>query len=221
MERHISRTQLLRLELEYFFSSFDKKEIEDIIIAWLVITFSFAYINVGFSKNLGVWFLISAVGVGTGFIVHEMMHKFQAIKYDYPAHFVMFPLGLGITLFSALFLRVIFALPGATIFTPRRYDQFTRSFIEKYGRISLAGPLSNIFFGAIFFILFVVFSYNSFLVLLFLYSSYINFYLAAFNLLPIGFFGLDGYKVFVWSKKIWILSFLASVIPTVILFFII
>ncbi len=221
MERRISRTKLLRLELEYFFSSFDKKELEDIVIAWLVITFSFAYINAGFSRALGFWFLVSAVGVGTGFVVHEMMHKFEAIKYDYPAHFVMFPLGLAITLFSALFLHIIFAFPGATIFVPRRYEQYSPRFIERYGKISLAGPMSNILFGVMFFLLSVLLSFNIIASTIFIYSSFINFYLAAFNLLPIGFFSLDGYKVFMWDKRIWLLSFLAAVIPTALLFILI
>lgn len=218
-KRKISRIQLLRIELEYFFSSFDKREIEDILIAWFVISFSFAYLlhpffDIRFLTSLE----ISAIAVGFGFIIHEMMHKFVAISYDYPARFVAWPMGLFFTLFSALLFRFIFALPGATIFTPRRYEMFTgHKFKEKYGKISLAGPVSNIVLGGIFLIV-LLFAPNAFIATLGYYGAFVNFYLSAFNMLPIPFLSLDGYKVWDWNKLIWAGVFVLSVIATGILY---
>ncbi|MCW1291684.1 MAG: M50 family metallopeptidase [Candidatus Parvarchaeota archaeon] len=222
--RKLSRLELLRLELDYFFASFTKKEIFDIFIAWLALTFSFSFIfdrNI-LSYNFIEYFIISAISVGLGFIIHELMHKFKAISYDYPAHFVASYQGLILTVFTAFILRIIFALPGATVFTPRSRWFLDKDFIEKYGKISLYGPLSNIVFGFIF-ILLLFFVYplikSSFLLKLSLEGAFINFYLSAFNLIPLGgVIGLDGWKVFRWNKAAWALTFFLSAGMTILIY---
>jgi Zn-dependent protease len=46
----------------------------------------------------------------------------------------------------------------------------------------------------------------------------INALLAFFNLIPWGFF--DGFKVFQWNKKVWIIAFISSILLFVLTFFV-
>lgn len=97
-------------------------------------------------------------------------------------------------------------------------------FTQRYGVISFAGPAINLIFGFVFLLLFYLFMFflpyigvstvTIFVALVFGLGTFINFYLAAFNLLPLGnpnSIALDGAKVFRWNKKYWAASFGVSV----------
>ena len=52
-------------------------------------------------------------------------------------------------------------------------------------------------------------------------GTFISFYLAAFNMLPLGsasFIGLDGYKVWRWNKIYWVIFFVIPVAMTVLIY---
>ena len=146
-------------------------------------------------------FLAALLSVGTGVALHEIMHKVVAERHGYWAEFRASLPGLGLT-FVLAFLGVIFGAPGATYIsgpvTP-----------EEDGRISAAGPLTNIGIGVLSLVAAVVVApaagaeFLPFLLyVLFVIIASVNLSLAAFNMLPFG--PLDGAKVWRWSKVLWL-----------------
>jgi Zn-dependent protease len=136
---------------------------------------------------------ISLVAVGPGFVLHEMSHKFTARRYGYWAEFRVWPLGLILALITSMF-GFIFAAPGATYISGQNITH------SENGKISIAGPLTNVAV-ALAFVPFLVVGGNSFWGYLGSYGVYINVFLALFNMLPV--MPLDGAKVFGWSKLRW------------------
>ncbi|MCS7138597.1 MAG: site-2 protease family protein [Crenarchaeota archaeon] len=137
--------------------------------------------------------------VGTGFISHELAHKFTAMKYGYLSEFRLWPLGLIIALSSSLLTlgSLIFAAPGATYVIPR-YPTYELSGIDekkRMGLISLAGPLSNMLWAIIFYFLSWLDGPLSDI------GFHVNLWLAIFNMIPLG--DLDGRKIMTWNFTIW------------------
>lgn len=184
---------------------FTANEIRDLIIAFVVISLSFAIVQGGRDPSLVLNILpIVMVGVGTGFILHELGHKFVSMKYGYWAEFKLWPQGLIFALLSS-FLGFVFAAPGA-VYTYANYMND-----EINGKISIAGPIVNIIIALIFLAICVVvyptvfFSETSLLIFLVCSVGYtINSFLATFNLIPFG--NLDGSKVLTWNAGIWVVT---------------
>ena len=164
---------------------FTGKEIRDLIISFIVIALGFTilYSNGDYS-NIGLVFPIVMIGVGAGFIFHELGHKFVAMHYGYYAEYELWPTGLIIALVSSFF-GFIFAAPGAVVIYSNGMEKKTN------GIISIAGPIVNIILGLIFFLILVslgdfAYTETGYLVALTcVLGTRINFFLAAFNLLPI------------------------------------
>ena len=184
---------------------FTGKEIRDLIISFIVIALGFTilYSNGDYS-NIGLVFPIVMIGVGAGFIFHELGHKFVAMHYRYYAEYELWPTGLIIALVSSFF-GFIFAAPGAVVIYSNGMEKKTN------GIISIAGPIVNIILGLIFFLILVslgdfAYTETGYLVALTcVLGTRINFFLAAFNLLPIP--PLDGSKVMAWSVPVWLITF--------------
>ena len=83
--------------------------------------------------------------------------------------------------------------------------------LDEMGKISIAGPITNIIFSIAF--LGVALVPSNFQVLFFL-AALLNGFIALFNLIPMGI--LDGYKIFSWNKTVWGLAFAASAVLTAI-----
>jgi Zn-dependent protease len=115
-------------------------EIRELTIAWLAISFAFA---VGFSGFTFQGMLISLFTIGAAFILHELAHKLVAQSYGCWAEFRMDATML-IFMVVIAFMGVVFAAPGAVMI----YGFITR---EQNGKISLAGPLTNVMLAAAFF----------------------------------------------------------------------
>jgi Zn-dependent protease len=184
---------------------FTKREIKDLIIAWFVISIAFAILFSGYNSILTysffLKFIFSGITVGIGFLFHELMHKYFAQKYGLPAEFYAFyPMLLFALLFS--FFGFIFAAPGAVVINGRTTK-------EKSGKISLAGPMTNIVLAIIFLIPSLIFSKG--IIKTFLIQGIsINSFLALFNLVP--FRPFDGKDVYDWSKIIYIITVLLSIV---------
>ena len=184
---------------------FTKKEIRDLIISFIVIALGFTilYSNGDYS-HIGIVFPVVMIGVGAGFIFHELGHKFVAMHYGYYAEYELWPTGLIIALVSSFF-GFIFAAPGAVVIYSQGMEEKTN------GLISIAGPLVNIALGLIFFLIlgslgdFVYTEAGAIVYLICVLGTRINFFLAAFNLLPIP--PLDGSKVMAWSVPVWLITF--------------
>lgn len=192
---------------------FTTSEVRDLIIAFFVISLCFAIANSGRDVNAILSILpIVMVGVGAGFILHELGHKFVSMKYGYWAEFKLWPEGLLFALVTSFF-GVVFAAPGA-VYTYANYMTD-----EINGKISIAGPIINIVLALIFLAIATAIypsaiqTETSALIFIVCALGYsINSFLAAFNLLPIG--NLDGSKVLRWNAGIWIITIAIAGIMT-------
>ena len=184
---------------------FTGKEIRDLIISFIVIALGFTilYSNGDYS-HVTLIFPVVMIGVGAGFIFHELGHKFVAMHYGYYAEYELWPTGLLIALVSSFF-GFIFAAPGAVVIYSNGMEEKTN------GIISIAGPIVNIILGLIFFLIlgslgdFIYTETGAIVYLICVLGTRINFFLAAFNLLPIP--PLDGSKVMAWSVPVWLITF--------------
>ena len=194
---------------------FTRNEIRDLLIAFAVLSICFAISNVGLDPfGIASIFPIVMIGVGAGFLLHEIGHKFVSMKYGYWAEFKLWPLGLVIAFVTA-FLGFVFAAPGAVnTYADQMSDEIN-------GRIAIAGPMTNMGLALVFIIIAALiypFSIHSQIVhLIYLICTVgysVNSYLAAFNLLP--FATLDGTKVMKWSVLIWFVVFAIAAVMTLL-----
>lgn len=176
---------------------FGRQEIIQIFIAVAALTFAFFMIYYRMVNNSSLYVItfllaVSAIAVITGFLFHELMHKFLAQRYGAWAEFRIFPLGLLLAVFSA-FLGFVFAAPGAVYIQGRISD-------KQNGMISAAGPLMNLAIGSVCTFISLILPLSDVGLALQIIGS-INLFLAVFNLFPIP--PLDGSKVLKWNIGIY------------------
>ncbi len=179
-----------------------------ILISVITMSIAFAIVWTG-STNFNSAFLqtmgIIILTVGVGFIFHELAHKYVAIKYGAHARYQAWTLGLLLAIIMAFTVGFVFAAPGAVYIYGNNIDRV------KNGKISAAGPLTNLIIGLIFVIIGLAMPALTYITSL---GAGVNFFLGAFNMLP--FFPMDGQKIWHWDKRIWA----AIMAPLVILAFV-
>lgn len=179
------------------------RERRDLLIAWLAISVAFTLIFVRGMVSLDVlvfYFAMSLVTVGVAFVLHELAHKFAAMRYGYWAEFQKDNQMLLVAVVMAALVRVVFAAPGATYV----YGNATRT---ENGRISAAGPITNLLL-CIPFAALMLFGGGGLLALVGLVGLRINAMIATFNMLPISV--LDGRKVLAWNPAVFAVLMAAS-----------
>src|SRR3989344_6801471 len=113
-------------------------EIKDLLISWLIITaiFTILFTRSAISAQTIISnFIVSAVTVGAGFLLHEMGHKFMAQRYRC---FAEYRADIRMLLFALLisFTGIVFIAPGAVMISGHVDTR-------KNGIISMMWPLIN------------------------------------------------------------------------------
>lgn len=202
---------------------FGRAEIRHILLAIVVLTAAFA---IAFAGGVGAnptdllgFFVVAVVAVPTGFLLHELGHKVVAQRYGLLAEFRSWSFGLLLALLTAVLAAVIFAAPGAVVISGVVNRQ-------QNGRISAAGPFTNLVIGSFFLLLwYLLFQLGinfpiagQVTLLLFLVLvAFINLLLGAFNMIPIP--PLDGSKVIRWDLPTYFLLTIPLVALTAFLVF--
>jgi Zn-dependent protease len=186
---------------------FSSSELRDILISMLVIAGIFAYIIGGKNINSTIAYLpITLIAVGLGFVLHELAHKFVAIHYGFWAEYQLWVQGLILAVVVSIISNFIFAAPGAVYIHGEYISE------EQNGKISLAGPLTNIVLALIFLGLIPLFAGNEILLRICSIGFTINSFLALFNLIPFSI--LDGAKIFRWNPIVWALMAIVAFLMT-------
>jgi Zn-dependent protease len=140
-------------------------------------------------------------------LTHEMAHKIMAQRNGLWAEFRLTTWGVLLT-FVSVFLPFRMIAPGAMMISGSPNG-------EEIVKISLAGPLTNILLAAGILAVAIALPPSPFVSVLF-FAAYINAFLSIFNLIPFGI--LDGYKIFSFNKKAWLLAFIPSLVLTITAF---
>lgn len=167
-----------------------EKEIRDLLKAWIAISIAFA-IMMKSSLSLSFYqtFIVSLITVGTGFLLHELGHKFIAQRYGCFAEFRSFDQMLAMAILMS-FLGFLFAAPGAVMIT----GPVGKS---RNGKISAAGPVVNLALAFAFLALLFL-NPSGMIKIICIYGFMINSWLALFNMIPI--WNFDGVKILAWNK---------------------
>jgi Zn-dependent protease len=193
---------------------FSRVELTQLAVAVLALSAAFTVVNLNplyggipdfrlgsAIANAAFLFLAAFVSVASGVGLHEIMHKVVAERYGHWAEFRYSLQGL-LMAFVFAFLGFIFGAPGATYIS----GAVT---LDQNGKISAAGPATNIVLGIAFFSLAVavypvaLFGTAAGLAfIVFQYAASVNLILAGFNMIPV--MPLDGAKVWRWNKAAWI-----------------
>jgi Zn-dependent protease len=194
---------------------FSQKEINDLLLSWIVLSVAFAVFRRG-----GIFRLMSSPGaflempvyivqmliiVGTAFVLHELSHKYVAQNYNLWAEYRKWTGGLLMALFLSLTGFIFFAAPGAVMvgstgwITP-----------EIEAKTSIAGPASNIAVGIVALLVMTAGVFPLFLREL----ALINFFLAVFNLIPIP--PMDGSKILRYDMFMWLVAIGSAVVLLII-----
>ena len=171
-----------------------KEEVKDILIAWIAIAFVIAISFTGLNDGFFVGLVISLFTVGIAFVVHELSHKVVAQRMGYSAEFKKSTPMLVVSLILS-FLGTVFVAPGAVVIEGLGITN------SENGKISLAGPLSNLIMGFIAIIASFFVPAGGFSGILVLFA-FVNCIIGLFNMIP--FWVLDGKKVFSWDKKVYV-----------------
>ncbi len=191
-------------------------EILHMVISWLAVSYAFAVLllwsNLGrrpateeLFNGIANPFVISLSTVGISFLIHEMSHKIVAQRYGSWAEFRMSPIMLAIMLLLVYEFGFLFAAPGAVMIYGGHIGK------RENGRISLAGPLSNLLLG---FAFFPLLSETGVLYEIGRYGVIINVALALFNMIPFSVF--DGRKIWAWNKPVYLAVVIAALLLLVI-----
>ena len=203
-------------------------ELRDLLLSLIALVVAFSVLMNG-KRIPGLEIvLIIVVGVGTGFLLHEMAHKFVALHFGYFAEYRANMMGLIIAV-AASFVGFIFAAPGAVMISkpnapqefymqdPFGQEELKREIKRETLWISLAGPMTNIVLTAFFFLAQMFGPSSGLAAQAANFALIINLTLAAFNFLPFG--PLDGKKIFDSNRMVWLLVGLPTILLALPVYF--
>jgi Zn-dependent protease len=185
---------------------FSSKEMKHLTIAALLV------IGIGLSLGLFsnlfytdyVMLVTFTIILTISFFLHEIAHKIVAQREGLWAEFRLTLIGAILTLISIITPLFKIISPGAVMVAGF-------ADIKSIGKTSIAGPMTNITLSMMF--LAGTFLFPQQIQILAL-AAFFNAWIALFNLIPLGI--LDGFKIFQWNKKDWVLVFTSSLILMII-----
>ena len=203
-------------------------ELRDLLLSLVALVVAFCVLMNGKRIPDLETILIITMGVGTGFLLHEMAHKFVALHFGYFAEYRANRMGLLFAV-AASFAGFIFAAPGAVMISkPTATQEFYMQ--DSFGQeelrreikketlwISLAGPMTNIILTAFFVLVLMLTPSGRTTAQAANFPWFINLTLAAFNLLPVG--PLDGKKIFDSNRTVWLLVGLPTILLALPIYF--
>ena len=188
-------------------SAFAPGEVAQIAIAWIVLSLALSVTDIeGLFTGTGSVDDIAAafIAVATGFVLHEMGHKFVAMGRGYVAHFRIWAWGIALALITAIVSQgqFLFGAPGAVYIAPAAgavsFGAYAvgsrRNAVRDNTLISAAGPGTNLAFMLFFLLLIFILPTSGFWSTVANYGFTLNLGLGSFNMLPIP--PMDGYKIF-------------------------
>jgi Zn-dependent protease len=201
------------------------REILALSVAWVVlgVSFSTRYMYTGWLSNPTAFlevFLLTLLIIGTGFLGHELAHKFTAQRYGAWAEFKLWTVGAIMALVFAAIPpgTFVFAAPGAVYIASR--SSYIGDVMDRKtnGIISLVGPMVNVAAAVVAVSIYAILSAAGIGVIIdpfgplrvstfsfnpLIWAIQVNLWLGSFNMIP--FFILDGQKVLTWNKTVWAL----------------
>lgn len=179
---------------------FSVKEVKHLAVASMLV--ACVGLSWGWISNISNYLMLTilAITLTISFLTHEIAHKITAQKEGLWAEFRLTLIGLILTLLSIIPIPFKIISPGAVMVVGV-------SDIKSLGKVSIAGPLTNIILSLILLVTAFLIppQYNWIFVL-----AFFNAWIALLNLIPFGIF--DGFKVFHWSKINWALVFTISLV---------
>jgi len=154
--------------------------------------------------RLGGW-TWGAIGIFSivmmmSFLAHELAHKIMAQKAGMWAEFRLITWTAVLT-FISVFLPFKMIAPGAMMIGGS--PPSAKNMIK----IAIAGVIVNMIFASVFIFLAFGLPLSNYTGVL-AFSAYINAFMAILNLIPFG--PLDGYKIFMLDKKVWVVAFVPA-----------
>ena len=109
------------------------EELKDIIIASVALIFVFSYPE--FLSDVSI-LAVSAIAIATGFVLHELEHRFVANKFGAAARFRLWKEGLMMALVFAVATNgsFVFAAPGAVVINNFRFYPVLENLLESIVR---------------------------------------------------------------------------------------
>ena len=177
-------------------------EIRDILAALAALTLAFylAIYRGGIGSDTLRDIGLAALSVFAGFLVHELSHKFVARRYGCWAEFRADYRMLGFALITSFF-GFLFAAPGAVMIAGN-VDR------DRNGKISLAGPGSNLLVGVVCLSILLITNVSGFGLDALKGLLTFSVFLGGFNMIPV--MPFDGSKIWHWNKPVYILTLLAA-----------
>jgi Zn-dependent protease len=180
-----------------------RREVVDIVVSLVVLSLGFSLSMAGegliggINWSLVVWNMpFTAFVLLFAFVGHELAHRQVARRLGYIAMYQADYRLLPLAVIFPLLFGFVFAAPGAVLISPFRLNRHGDERRDTF-MISAAGPLANIAFAAVGGLLYTMSSSG-----FWRFFSYINAWLAFFNLLPIQ--PLDGYKMVKTNPAMWL-----------------
>jgi tetratricopeptide (TPR) repeat protein len=177
------------------FFTFSSDEINDLILAWIMLATAFGILYSDFSvETMLTAFPMCFVTVGLGLILHEVGHKFLAQHYGFEATFR--------ANYSSLFISILLSFAGFVLVNPGAVWFRGNVSKKQNGLISMVGPLINALLGICFLAAYLTLSFDSSILMFAVWLGYkINVWIGLFNLIPIPPF--DGEKIIQWNKIVY------------------